>query len=257
VETDASDYAIASILSITSNNGEIRPVAFHSCSLTLPELNYDIHDKELLAIFDAFKHWRHYLEGSPIPIDVVTDHKNLEYFSMTKVLTRRQVRWSEYLSPFNMVIRFRPGKLGAKPDTLTRRWDVYPKEGDNTYAKVNPHNFCPVFTNEQLRMSLRATFLEEPVLCASVIIDTNELHSKICEALLTDPEALKGISTADSKSPGRWSQDDTGLLHLDDCIYVPCIGGSSDALKIDILWNNHDHILAGHFGQNRTLDLIR
>jgi hypothetical protein len=53
-----------------------------------------------------------------------------------------------------MVIRFHPGKLGAKPDALTRRWDVYSKEGDNTYAKVNPHNFRPVFTNEQLRMSL-------------------------------------------------------------------------------------------------------
>jgi hypothetical protein len=92
VETDGSDYAIASILSITSNNREIRPVAFHSCSLTPPELNYDVHDKKLLAIFDTFKHWRHYLEGSSIPIDVVTDHKNLEYFSMTKVLTWRQVR---------------------------------------------------------------------------------------------------------------------------------------------------------------------
>jgi hypothetical protein len=92
VETDASDYAIVSILSITSNDGEIRPVAFHSRSLTLPELNYDVHDKELLAIFDAFKHWHHYLEGSPISIDVVTDYKNLEYFSTTKVLTRRQVR---------------------------------------------------------------------------------------------------------------------------------------------------------------------
>jgi hypothetical protein len=148
VETDASNYAIASILSITSDNGEIRPIAFCSRSLTLPELNYDVHDKELLAIFDAFKHWHHYLEESPIPIDVVTDHKNLEYFSTTKVLTRRQVRWSEYLSPFNIVIRFHPGRLGAKPDALIRRWDVYPKEGDNTYAKVNPHNFRPVFTNE-------------------------------------------------------------------------------------------------------------
>jgi hypothetical protein len=68
----------------------------------------------------------------PIPIDVVTDHKNLEYFSTTKVLTRQQMRWSKFLSPFNMVIRFRPGKLGAKPDALTRRWDVYPKEGNNT-----------------------------------------------------------------------------------------------------------------------------
>ena len=52
------------------------------------ELNYDVHDKELLAIFKAFCSWHHYLEGTPLPVDVVTDHKNLEYFSMTKMLTQ-------------------------------------------------------------------------------------------------------------------------------------------------------------------------
>ena len=55
------------------------------------ELNYDIYNKELLAIFEAFKIWQHYLEGSTSPIDVVTDHKNLEYFSTTKTLMRWHV----------------------------------------------------------------------------------------------------------------------------------------------------------------------
>jgi hypothetical protein len=57
------------------------------------------------------------------------------------LLTRRQVWWSKYLSQFNLIIRFRPGRLGAKPDTLTRQWDVYPKGGSSDYASVNPHNF--------------------------------------------------------------------------------------------------------------------
>ena len=61
---------------------------------------------------------------------MVTDHKNLEYFSSSKVLTHHQACWSEYLSQFNLAIRFRPGCLRAKPDALTRCWDVYPKEGD-------------------------------------------------------------------------------------------------------------------------------
>ena len=127
METNASDYALAAILSITTKDNEIYPIAFHSRTFSTPELNYNVHDKELLAIFEAFKIWRHYLEGSASPIDIVMDHKNLEYFSTTKVLTRRQARWSEYLSQFNLVIRFRPGRLGTKPDALTRRWDVYPK----------------------------------------------------------------------------------------------------------------------------------
>ena len=57
VETDASDYAIAGILSIACSDGEIQPVAFYSHTLTTPKLNYDTHDKELLAIFEAFKTW--------------------------------------------------------------------------------------------------------------------------------------------------------------------------------------------------------
>jgi len=98
VETNALDYALTAILSIMTKDNEIHPIAFHSQTFSAPELNYDVHDKELLAIFEAFKIWRHYLEGSASPIDVVTDHKNLKYFSTTKVLTCRQARWSKYLS---------------------------------------------------------------------------------------------------------------------------------------------------------------
>ena len=119
VETDALDYMLAAIFSVYTPDSELYPVAFHSRSFNPVELNYDTHDKELLAIFEAFKQWRQYLEGSTIPVDVVTDHKNLEYFTTTKVLTRRQARWLEYLSQFNMVICFRPGKLRAKHNAFS------------------------------------------------------------------------------------------------------------------------------------------
>ena len=98
VETDAPDYALAGIISSMTPDGEIHPIAFHSRTFTDSKRNYDTHDKELLAIFECFKVWGHYLEGARHRIDVVTDHKNLEYFSTTKMPTRRPVRWSEYLS---------------------------------------------------------------------------------------------------------------------------------------------------------------
>src|SRR5215469_1347967 len=145
VETDALDYAITAIISQKDPTGELHPIAFHSRTLNPTELNYDIHDKELLAIHEAFKTWRHYLEGPKFPVEVITDHKNLEYFSTTKVLSRRQARWSEFLSAFNLVIRFRPGRLGEKPDALTRRHDIYLKKGDSDYARANPQNLRPVF----------------------------------------------------------------------------------------------------------------
>jgi len=87
METNASDYALAAILSIMTKDNKIHFVVFHSQMFSTLELNYDVHDKELLAIFEAFKIWRHYLEGSTSPINVVTDHKNLEYFLTTKILT--------------------------------------------------------------------------------------------------------------------------------------------------------------------------
>ena len=189
VETDALDYAITGILSIIGADSELRPVAYYLWTLSAPELNYDTHDKELLAIFEAFKHWRHYLEGSASPVNVVTDHKNLEYFSSSKVLTRRQACWSEYLSQFNLAIRFCPGRLGAMPNALTCHWDVYPKEGDRDYARINPHNLKPMFTQEQLASSLRATILLALAIHAAVLVDVEQLHKDILAALPTDSVA--------------------------------------------------------------------
>ena len=92
METNASDYALAAILSIMTKDNEIHPIAFHSRTFSALELNYDVYNKELLSIFEAFKIWRHYLEGSASLINIVMDHKNLEYFSTTKILTCRQAR---------------------------------------------------------------------------------------------------------------------------------------------------------------------
>jgi hypothetical protein len=257
VETDASDYAIAAILSIEGDDGDIHPVAFRSRSLHDAELNYDTHDKELLAIFDAFQHWRQYLEGAPLTVDVVTDHKNLEYFSTSKTLTRRQVRWSEKLCAFNMVIRFRPGRLGGKPDALTRRWDVYPKEGDRAYGQVNPHNFRPIFSSENLSASLRATYLEDVVLRSSVVFDTEKLYSDIRSHYPDDPSAQAGLNLAKAGTNQRWTLDDSGFLRLDGRIYVPLCSGESPELRVRVCQFKHDHPLSGHFGQNRTLALLR
>ena len=96
VETDCSDYALGGILSqIDPQSQEIHPVAFHSRKLTPAEVNYDIYDKELLGVVDCFEAWRHYLEGAPHRIRVITDHRNLQHFREKKTLNRRQVRCGE------------------------------------------------------------------------------------------------------------------------------------------------------------------
>ena len=57
METDTSDYALIAILSIINEDNEVYPVAFYYCTFIVVELNYNTYDKELLAIFEAFKIW--------------------------------------------------------------------------------------------------------------------------------------------------------------------------------------------------------
>ena len=194
VETDASDYALAAVLSIQTPDGNYHPVAFHSRTFKDAKTNYDVQDKELTAIYNAFKHWRHYLEGASTRIDVVTDHNNLQYFLTTKVLSRWQARCSEYLSQFNMVIRFHPGKLSTKPDVLTCHWDIYPKEGSSDYASINPQNLRLVFTNEQLALSLCTSTLWLPAFWGLLIMDMEKLRADIVSSLQSDLTVLVHLS---------------------------------------------------------------
>src|SRR5258707_1994429 len=211
VETDASDHAIAGILSVTTKDNEIQPVAFFSCSLQGVEKNYDTHDKELLAIFEAFKNWQHFLEGSAKVIDTVTDHKNLEYFMSSKKLLHHQARWAEFLGQFNLKVQFRPGRLGSKPDTLTHRWDVY-TEGDNPEPAAT--NVCLVFTIEQLAGTLvlaRARTMEDPT--PSNTLDHDALAESITTAYAEDELAKKiheQIKTANQ--PDGWTEREGHLL---------------------------------------------
>jgi len=120
IETDASKYVCSGILSQQCKDGKWRPVAYRSKTMSSAECNYDIHDKELLAIVQAFHEWKRYTRGSPKQIRVLTDHKNLVTFMTTKELSERHARWMQELSQYNLKIEYRPGKDRGKPDALTR-----------------------------------------------------------------------------------------------------------------------------------------
>jgi len=106
-------------------------VAFYSKSLSLVEWNYEIHDKEILAIICALEEWRYFLEGAWHPVEIWTDHKNLEYFMTAKKLNRHQARWSLYLAQFDFKLIHRPGQSMGKPDTLSWRLDYGKGTSDN------------------------------------------------------------------------------------------------------------------------------
>src|SRR5258708_39243744 len=248
VETDASNHAIAGILSVTTQDNEIQPIAFFSCSLQGAEKNYDTHDKELLAMFKAFKNWRHFLEGSGEVIDTVTDHKNLEYFMTSKKLSCWQARWAQ----FNMRVHFRPGRLGSKPDTLTRRWDLY-TDGDGQEPTAT--NMRPIFDSEHLAEDLvlaRTGTMEEPTATAGVTMDSKAIDGDIAAIGAGDDFARKICGQIKATNPPEGWMEQDGHLLFHDHLYVPDEG----MLCVQIICNHHDHTTAGHFGETKTMELI-
>jgi len=122
VEVDSSDFTTGAVLSQQSTaDRKWYPVAFYSKSLSSVERNYKIHDKEMLAIICALEEWRHFLEGATHPVEIWTDHKNLEYFMTAKKLNRRQARWSLHLARFDFLLHHHPGHTMGKLDALSRR----------------------------------------------------------------------------------------------------------------------------------------
>lgn len=123
METDASDFALGGQLGQRDNQGRLRLISNFSQKLNGPELNYPIHDKELMAIIRACEEWKQYLIGAKHPITVYTDHKNLVQFTTTKVLNKRQTRWAEFLSQFDLKIIYQKGTENGRADALSRRSD--------------------------------------------------------------------------------------------------------------------------------------
>lgn len=121
VEVDASDVGVGAVLSQRSEgDGHLHPCAFLSRKLSPAERNYDIGNRELLAVKVALDEWQHWLEGEEQPFLVWTDHKNLEYLQTAKKLNSRQPRWALFFNRFNFHLSYRPGSKNAKPDALSR-----------------------------------------------------------------------------------------------------------------------------------------
>src|SRR5260370_476959 len=212
------------------------------------EQNYDTHNKELLAVFVAFKRWHHYLEGSTHAVDTVMDHKNLEYFTTTKKLTQHQVQWSKFLLQFNLKIHFRLGRLGAKPDALTCCWDRY---SDRT----KECNVQPIFSSQQvdnLVLWAQTSTLEEPDSRTMEVMDLDQLIDSIKKALKLDSLAISMCQELDKAThPEGWELTG-GTLWFWGWLYVL----DQENLRLQVIHNHYDHPSAGHFREARMLDLI-
>jgi len=119
IESDASKYATGAVLSQLDSNGDWHPVVFYSKTFSPAERNYDIHDRELLAIIRALEAWRHYIQGSGHTTIVLSDHQNLIAHKEAKKLNRRQARWFLFLSEYDIKLVHTPGKQMILSDALS------------------------------------------------------------------------------------------------------------------------------------------
>ena len=108
VEADSSGHALGAVLSQHQDNIWC-PIVFLLKSLTPTERNYEIYDRELLAIMTALSEWRHHLMGAPSTVEIWTDHQNLAYFWKPQKLNHRQARWVSELSNYDFTLHHQPG----------------------------------------------------------------------------------------------------------------------------------------------------
>jgi hypothetical protein len=231
LETDASDFALGAVLSQMDEDKKLHPVAFYSRKFSAAEINYEIHDKELLAIVDSFQEWRHFLEGAAHPVTVYTDHKNLEYFMSARILNRRQARWNMSLSRFDFVITYRPGKQQGLSDALSRRSYLAPKAGEAAF-------------DQQCTTLLKPEHFR--ICAAAVSIDTDFLD-QVRTATIKDSVALEIKKRADDDK----FKVEGDLLYFEERLYIP-----KGPTRLRVLQSRHDFPAAGHFGYNKTLELI-
>jgi hypothetical protein len=237
------------MLSQYNNDGILHPIAFFSKKHSLAKYNYEIYDKELMAIVWAFEEWRPELEGILHPIQVLSDHKNLEYFMSTKLLNCCQTCWAEYLSRFNFKIIYHPGKAGGKPDALTHRSGDLPEGGDECLVKqqkavLKPHNLPDEL---QISAILSPSNTQLPLNWELAKATANDTFTQKILSMLQDRKHhCREITLSEC-------QEYNGCLLYQGCQYIP----PKYTLWLCIIQSHHDVPAAGHPGRAKTFNLIK
>jgi len=181
LETDASDYATGAVLHQIVE-GKPRPISFFSKTLSAEERNYQIYDKEMLAIMQALEHWKQFLRNGP-EFDIWSDHQNLQYFREPQRLTRRQARWFTELAEFDYKLHHRPGKLNQIADALSRN---NPPEGG-----VQDNENITLLDPKRFNSINRLSFRDEDELLDEIRNKRAHLDTKVIKGLQSNPKEYK------------------------------------------------------------------
>ncbi len=228
LEVDTSNYAIGATLNQKDERGRWHPVAYYSTTLSEAERNYDIYDKELLAVVKSLRHWRTYLAGAPHQIVIHTDHSNLLYWKEPRKISRRIAREFQELQEYNFVLKHVAGNKNARADALSRRPNYNTGEEDNDNVVVLPAE----------------TFIH---LVGSEPIEEIDTHSKINISNLKNESTIK-----------QWAN--TYQLHQENDIWWKgdaMVVAGDNKLKRGVISAFHDPPYRGHPGIGNTAALLQ
>lgn len=241
IETDASGFATGGILLQQSEDGPWHPVAYLSQSLNEAERNYEIWDREMLAVVRALENWRHYLEGGPT-FEIWTDHKNLESWEKERNLSRRHARWALFFSRFDFNIVYRSGKTHS-PDMLSRNPSYFASESDiddNQNRTILPTKAFKVAASKRGHALVEG---EKGLL--------KEIREKSKPMIEAQKQLVKLGPRQMSKGLEEWNEEE-GLLLYRGRVVIP----SDPEIQRRVVQLHHDNPALGHPGRWKTLELV-
>lgn len=260
VEADSSGWAIGGTLMQLQDTGIFHPCAFFSKKNSPAECNYEIYDKEMLAIVRCLEEWDADLR-SVKEFQIRTDHKNLEYFMTARKLTERQIRWSLMLSRYNFSIMYIPGKTNVRADALSRRDQDMPKESD---ARIE-YRTIQLLKPRMIRHLPRDTLQVSPIRtrergndeCPKNTNDLEDLWRQARQDDKTYEQMVKSVREEKKTFPANLrlkvsisecSLTPAGHLMFRERLWVPDL----EKLRTKIIQDTHDSQACGHPGRDNT-----
>lgn len=294
LETDASDGVVAGVLSQRQEDGDWHPVGYFSESMNTAQMNYPIHDKELLAVIRALEFWRPELVGLQAePFEVITDHRALEYFSTKRLLNRRQANWAGLLAQFNFTLSYRPGTQNVLADALSRHPEDLKTQKDRLDAYRTMRLFrkepgstqlgtCDVFAlqvDDMLDLALLEASGMQPLPSLAPVEaqdaadaeggDNAEPERNVVPPAPPEwsgPELLNSLLRSNKDDPALERYRDLARRGHEDWEFVDdqyithrgkLVVPDHDDLRTKIIDDVHSRITTAHPGRNKTIQMVQ
>ncbi len=226
LQTDASTKGVGAVLTQEADGTRKRkPIAYYSGTFSPAEENYDIYEKEFLAVLKALEHWRAHLIWTKKPFIIETDHKNLTHWKEPKRLTGRTARWHEKLQDYNFKIVHIAGTTNGPADALSRLDDGEEQREARLTPLISSDAFLNVFEAG----------------------DLGTIENEVVEAQQKQKDTMEDWSKRLPIEKHEGPQVTTWTDHQGRLVVPP-----DDDLKKKILRELHDHWGAGHPGRDET-----